>query len=152
MGYYVSLTSSTFGIPAENVPAAFESLKSLNGPQFDHLKVASSSKDERPHYLWMAPDWDETVKDIVELLWLLKIDAYASEDGSIHINNFDGKWSENIPLFLSVLAAYAEDGGYLEFRGEEPGDIWRLEVERGQLIEHRAIITWDRIGPVNINE
>lgn len=133
MGYYVSLTSSTFSIPAENVPAAFESLKSLNGPQFDHLK----------------PDWDQT---IVELLWLLKIDADASEDGSIHINNFDGKWSENIPLFLSVLAAYAEDGGYLEFSGEEPGDIWRLEVERGQLIEHRAIITWDRVGPVNINE
>lgn len=148
MGYYVSLVSSRFIIPAKNVPAAFESLKSLNGPEFDNYKIEPSDPSQPPYYSWMSHDWDKTVQSIGDILWLLNIESNVRSDGSVEIVNFDNKWRREIPLFLSVLAPYTEDEGYLEFHGEDSRDWTQYVVESGELIEYYGEIKWTRFGRV----
>lgn len=140
MGYYVSLYDADFVIPADKVDAALSAIKSLNAPEYNHLKV-----NDPPRYPWMEPDWDKgeslTLEDVLRML---SFEPEQLPDGGVVLHRFDAKWSEHIPFFLSALARFVADGSYLTFSGEDSFDLWKYVVEDGVLVEHRAEITWVR--------
>ena len=130
MGYYVYIEESTFTIPAENLPAAYEAMCQLNFTVRNSEKSGWSSpaRDNAPEYgpykscwfSWMSWNYHEECKTAEEILNQVGFDTMINENGDLHIYGYDSKTGQE-ELFLKAISTLSK--GYLVWRGEE-GEVW----------------------------
>lgn len=158
MGYYVTTTAGAFRVPAENIAAAYAAVCALNDR--DDLKSGGSwgaqgltQNSPRPAGLdhhparwfsWMHADYPNKCATLAEVFAALGFEYVITEDdGTVSISGYDTKTGDQV-YFLAAIAPYCEEGSSLDWRGED-GDIWRDEVEGGELWQHDgAQVTFTR--------
>lgn len=147
MGYNISTDDVNLRIPAEHLDAAYTAMCELN----QHNELKSGGRYPRvedidgPHYsVWFSRmhwNYDEICKTAADILHELGFELEVEEDGSIVFLYYNSKMgSEN--HFLNAIAPYVNDGGYIEWRGED-GAMWRHFFKDGKMVEQTAVITWE---------
>lgn len=131
MGYYVTLESSNFTIPAENLAEAFERLKALNHKPGVEKRGGSFSggKYTAKWFSWMSEKYDEEARDAAHIFEMLGFEVDTAEDGAITLTYYDNKTGQE-DLFIDEVADLAVPGWVMEWRGED-GDKWR-QTAKGQ--------------------
>lgn len=131
MGYYITLTDSTFGIPQENWDAAFAALEELN--KHDELKLGGSSEEK--WFAWMSPTFPEDARaeykerklphPLVHVFQELGFDWEIGGEGDdeLLLTAYDKK-SGNEEDFLAAVAPFVRPGSTMEWRGED-GEMWQ---------------------------
>lgn len=152
MGYYIEIIESNFSMKAENFDKAYKVVCELNAN--DNMKSSgrfggeptvkpanSKSVSDNPDkwFSFMPWDYDETCKDIIEVLETLGFEVYCS-DNEIESLYYYGKCGQE-DIFLEAIAPFVESGSYLLWRGED-NTMWVHEFEDGEMIEKSAYITW----------
>jgi hypothetical protein len=130
MGYNVYIEESTFTIPAENLPAAYEAMCQLNFTVPNSEKRGGSwpGKNNAPNlgpdkscwFSWMNWNYHEECKTAEEILNQVGFDTMINENGDLHIHGYDSKTGQE-ELFLKAISTLSK--GYLVWRGEE-GEVW----------------------------
>lgn len=126
MGYYVSITDSTFSIPRDKEEAALDAL--LDSPAILY---------------WVGTG--ERPTTVADLLHCFYIETFVGDDFTA-ITTMDTKWRQTYNILFGILAKYVDEGAYIQFSGEEPGDIWTYEVKDGILMEHRWELVRQPVG------
>lgn len=129
MGYYVTLESSTFTIPAENLAEAFERLKALNhkpGVEKRGGQWGPNGKTVQ-WFSWMSEKYDEEAESAAHIFQMLGFEVDTAEDGAITLVYYDNKTGQE-DLFIDEVADLAVPGWVMEWSGEE-GDRWRQSAE-----------------------
>ena len=149
MGYYVTLTDSTFVIP--ETPEVLAAIHEMD-TQFDAIKRGGSFGPDgmtEKWFSWMPKDLTkfETVREVFEALGFECYDSMNGTDG-IYLQSYDSKTGQE-DLFLAVVAPFVEDGSYTEWRGED-GAMYRFTVVNGKLRSQSARIEWTESEPLAI--
>lgn len=71
------------------------------------------------------------------------------EEGHIRPTDWSFNWSSDEYLFFAALSRVAE--GYIAFRGEN-GEIWKIELKDGEIIDYTAEIVYRKTGSARIHE
>ncbi len=142
MGYYVEtvgdVADQVFFIPREKFDEAYKALCELNN--HNELKSGGSfprtenvkGKHKSYNFSWMDWNYDETCKDLVEVLEEVGFDVYQNDTGIIGLE-FDSKRGDE-KEFLKALAPFMKDGSYLPFKGEK-GECWDYSFHKGKMRE-----------------
>ena len=152
MGYYVTLDNSDVMIPTDNIDAAFEAVKELNG--CNQLKrggryggVATPKPEGSKSlgtpdkwFAWMEWNYDETCESLAEVLEMIGFEVETNEHG-IFITWYDSK-SGDEEVFFKALAPFIEDGGMMEWSGEE-GCKWAWKFSDGEMLVGSGTVHYD---------
>lgn len=137
MGYYVEIINSTFKIPAENLPAAYEAMCALNN---DNSQKRGGSYGggvaEAPHFgahetrwfSWMPWNYPETCADAQDIFEELGFDTHVNGDGDLCIIGYYNKAGQE-DLFLEAVTPLAT--GFIQWRGED-GYLWQDDYTGGK--------------------
>ena len=132
MGYYVEtvgdVADQVFFIPREKFDEAYKALCELN----NHNELKSGGSLTEKTFAWMNWNYDETCKDLVEVLEEVGFDVYQNDTGIIGLE-YDSKTGDE-EVFLKALAPFVKDGSYLPFKGEE-GECWDYSFHKGKMRE-----------------
>lgn len=128
MGYYASIESSTFVLPAENLDEAYTRMCKLNDN--NNLKRGGSwprpdnivGPHEKIWFSWMDWNYPETCKDAQEILEQLGFETFIGEDnGNLYIVSYDSKTGSEDDFLNSISDICS---GEIEWR-EEDGKMWK---------------------------
>jgi hypothetical protein len=131
MGYYVETVTVNFRIPAANIPFAFDVLKNINKPEFDHQKRGGSysgGKTTAKWYSWMPERYDLQVHSVKDVFELLGFEGCTEDSLGFVLGTYDNKTGQE-DLFLAAVAPFAADG-LIRWKGED-GSIWENHFEKG---------------------
>jgi hypothetical protein len=138
----VTLESSTFVIPAENLDAAFTALKDLN--KRDDLKHGGrfprTGDGDDVWFSWMDPHYDRIAKDAADIFGMLGFEYEYNEDGDLCLTYYDSK-SGDEDQFLGAVAPFVQDGSMLTWRGED-GAYWRQVFEGGTMTPQSGTVVF----------
>lgn len=153
MGYYVTITSSTFTIPRENLAEAYRRLVDLN--QRDELKQGGRSggkdtnrNDPRPEgmdhhparwFAWMDANYPEKLKTPEGIFEAIGFEIDTNEAGDLLLVAYDNKTGQE-DLFLATACDLAR--GEITWEGEDRL-VWKDEYG-GETVRHfdAADIIW----------
>lgn len=131
MGYYMYQNKCDFKIKRENIPKAFNALRTL-------------FSSDSPPTGWIYPKdvlAANTFEDAIgEARWDVYFEADHLDIVGIYFNG--EKYSGEEEIVLGAIAPYVEDGSYIEMNGED-GALWRWAFEDGECIEKTPLIIWD---------
>jgi hypothetical protein len=92
-------------------------------------------------FAWMLPGFEKE-KDPAKMFLKWGYHLYLGDDGSVTGIGLAGQKLGDEFHFFKAIAEYIDDGSFLEYRGEDD-TRWRWCFEKGQMIERRAVITWE---------
>lgn len=152
MGYYVNTTDRDFTIKRENYEEAYRLLRALNAR--DELKRGrchpaslarpegskSVARDPNVWFSWMPWNCDEVYGSAVEILRAVGF-SVEEDEGGICFVSYDGK-SGCEEEFMAALAPVVERGSYIEWAGEEPGDLYRYEFDGAKMRVFQGEVVW----------
>ena len=121
MGYYVRLTDSEVKLKNQHLPEILQRWKDLNKPENNHLKHGGSysgGKQTQWWYSWMDADYDKKVNSAEEVLEMLGFEYDITEEGDIHIINYDSKTGSE-DLFMKTIADLIAPGSTMLWHGED---------------------------------
>ena len=157
MGYYVNTTGCDFTIARENYDEAYRLLCELNA--HDELKrglcypanqvrpESSTSVARNPNvwFSWMPWNYDEIFDSAVDIL--KEVGFTVDEDASgIDFISYDNKTGCE-EAFLRALAPVVEPGSYIEWEGEEYGDLYRYDFDGEKMSIRRGTVVWELPSP-----
>jgi hypothetical protein len=147
MGYYVKITDANFVIPADKVDDAYEAVCELN--QHNELKTGGAfprTDKDGPHdkiwFSWMSWDYPEVCDDLLEVLEMVGFEVEFNMDDGLSILGYDSKTGCE-QTFLAALAPFAKAGSFINWEGED-GDLFRHQVEGGELVFREGRVTWSK--------
>ena len=130
MGYNVSIQSSTFKIPAENLGVAYEKMCKLNYTTHKNEKRGGcwpgkdTAPDYEPHqsvwFSWLDWNYDQVCNDAKDILEALGFDCEYDEDGNLYVQSYDQKTGQE-EMFLSSICSVSS--GRIFWIGED-GSMW----------------------------
>lgn len=127
MGYCINLIKSTAKIKIENEDKVLKTFKKW---QEETPRLGFTNKSD-------ILDSDS----IEELLENLRYECDTDSE-YVYITDFFGeKYGEELTIH-KVLAPFVEDGGYIEYKGED-GDVWRHLFKNGEVREIHPTIKWE---------
>lgn len=152
MGYYVSTTDCDFAIKRGSYGEAYRLLRALNAR--DELKRGrchpaslarpegskSPARDPNVWFSWMPWKYDEVYGSAVEILRAVGF-AVEEDEGGICFVAYDGKSGCEEEL-MAALAPVVERGSYIEWAGEEPGDLYRYEFDGARMRIFQGEVVW----------
>lgn len=152
MGYFVSITACDFTIKRENYGEAHRLLLALNA--HDDLKrggrlpadrvrpegSGSIARDPNVWFSWMPWNYDEVCGSAVEILEMVGFSVEENEGGICSVSYDDKSGCEE--EFMAALAPVVEKGSYIEWAGEEPGDLYRYEFDGRKVDVLRGEVVW----------
>lgn len=121
MGYRVQLTDSEVKLESRHLPEILQRWKDLNKPENNHLKHGGSwvgGKQVVWCYSWMDSDYDKTVNSPEEILEMMGFEYDITEEGDIHIINYDSKTGSE-DLFMRTIADLIAPGSTMLWHGED---------------------------------
>jgi len=155
MGYYVSITDSTFTIAPENLDEAFRRLCALNDD--DNLKTGGrygpptncNKNDPRPAgaefhparwFSWMDANYPTKCETACDVLMMLGFECEFLDDGSLIIVSYDNKTGQE-QLFLETLSNLAT--GYIAWQGEDSSE-WKDEYGDIKVVHFFGHTVWEQ--------
>ena len=152
MGYYVNTTSCDFAVRKENYDKAYRLLCELNAhdelktgcriPPYETRPDDSESIARNPNVWFSRMSWnyDELFDNAVDILKEVGFEVYEDKGGIdfIAYDNNTGCEEE----FLTALAPVVEEGSYIEWQGEEYGDLYRYEFDGTTMRILQGEVVW----------
>ena len=150
MGYYISLTGSSFTIPREKLDDAYKALCELN--KHDELKRGGSygPREDGSHgqievwFAWMDPDYPSKCKNAEEIFAALGFDTSETSAGALSLDYYESKAGDE-DYFLDAVTPFVDPGSTLEWRGED-GEMWRDLFNGKTRSRQSAVIGWREEG------
>lgn len=140
MGYYVTIESCNWILPANNEQIALSRLKQLN--QKDDLKRGGSWGPNGvgvKWFSWMPPDYDKTANSVEEIFKLLGFETDRNEEG-LMITWYDSKTGQE-ELFLNEIADLVKPESFIVWRGED-GNVWKNVFRDGKMLTYSGRVTF----------
>lgn len=119
MGYTVITEGIDFIVPGRNVEAALVALKGAAALGEDADPAAALIKTIEEDYLF---------------------DAFDTTDGGVGLSGYCNRSAKQDELILA-LTPFADEGSYIEWRGEQD-ERWRDLVHNGRLYTQHPTVTW----------
>ena len=146
MGYYITLTGSSFTIPREKLDDAYKALCELN--KHDELKRGGSWGQlgggeygrTEVWFAWMDSDYPSKCKNAEEVFNALRFDTSQTSAGALSLDCFDSKAGDE-DYFLDAVTPFVDPGSALEWRGED-GEMWRDLFNGKTRSRQSAVISW----------
>ncbi|MCH9729042.1 MAG: hypothetical protein K0U84_05075 [Actinomycetia bacterium] len=132
MGYYANTVDSDFRIPAEKVPAALAAVNAA-------LSVVNAGLGGQ-FYSTASDGGHSTLADAVEEMTSFEgCEEGGSED--FILGGHCDKYLSRTEKLLAILAAFATDGSYVRFHGEDDS-LFGFRVIDGRLRAESGDYTW----------
>lgn len=139
MGYSAQINKSNVVLPREVLPQILHIWKSINSPQFNHLKRGGSYSSGRQtswYYSWMDRDYHETVNSVEEVLEMLGFYYSITEQGGILIEEYGDKCGQEDLFFTAI--AHLIPNSKMVWVGED-ASIWEWEFKDGVMLNYGRI-------------
>ena len=144
MSYNVRLEESTIKITKENMKRLMMELSSDKGEGIDIRYMDDFYYEDIDWSILYLEVLDEN-KWTVEDIWASCFGYYINYNPIDKVYTIEDKRYEGFgddDDFFNLIAKYIEDGGYLEFYGED-GTRFRLVINGNECIEKHPKIIWD---------
>ena len=146
MGYYITLTGSSFTIPKEKLDDAYKALCELN--KHDELKRGGSygPREDGSYgrtevwFAWMDGDYPSKCKNAEEVFNALGFETSETSEGALSLDYYESKTGDE-DCFLDAVAPFVDLGSTLEWRGED-GEMWRDLFNGKTRSRQSAVIGW----------
>lgn len=141
MGYYITLTGSSFTIPKEELDDAYKALCELN-KQLVMKRGGSYGPLGRTGvwFAWMDSDYPSKCKNAEEVFNALGFETSETSAGELSLDYYDSKAGDE-DYFLDAVTPFVDPGSTLEWRGED-GEMWRDLFNGKTRSRQSAVIGW----------
>jgi hypothetical protein len=140
MGYYVTLTESSFRIPHKNLDEAYKRMCELN--KHDDLKRGGSFGGDgtsEKWFSWMDANYPETCTNAAAIFEDLRFEIEIT-DTHLVLARFDCKYGQE-ELFLAAISDLAEPGSQMYWEGED-NQRWMFTYGGKTPIEYEAKVEY----------
>ena len=146
MGYCMESKNCNICIPNSKVKHALMAINELHKPEVRNKQASggrySGGETLEKWYSWVTNPGPDGFNTIEEAIKEWRYSCHTTEDGDVYIDWFDGQKSGDDNIFFEALAPYIEDGGEIEFVGED-GYHWKYCFDGKEMIELEGKIIWE---------
>lgn len=141
MGYRTEITESDFAINKSDANDALDAMRQAckNQTPYEELGLVV-----RPIYI-PETDFVGSTDDLESVLAGIGIQM-AEEDGVLRVWDFTGGNVGCEMYILAAIAPFVKKGSYINWEGEEPGDMYRFEFDGKKMIVMEAVISWKPVA------
>lgn len=141
MGYCIEMTEVEFEINKSDATKALDAMRQAceNQTPYEELGLVM-----QPPYI---PDRDFVSEtDNLESVLADLGFQLEEEDGVLRIWEFTGEKVNCEMYLLAAIAPFVKKGSYINWEGEEPGDMYRFEFDGKKMIVMEAVISWKPVA------